>query len=700
MHLFIILTEVVFSHNTARDYGGAIYAQSEDSSLIFNISDIHFTDNRAGTKNNSIYINVLKSYDINNTKGIDEKSFPVATSPSKLILYSPARCINGTDNECSTYFMNNIMLGQEITLNGCVLDYYNQPAETEQFSVTGMDQGFKISTANYISVSCNHSTQITVIGDLHKNDSYNYSTNISLYVTRFSKSKVISVDLKIQFSQCHPGFLYFKESQSCECYNNSEIVSCSGSSSTIKRGYWFGSVTGKSTVTTCPNSYCNFTCCEVTNGIYHLSPIRINQCRSHRSGVACGDCEKGYTLSFDSAQCIGITKCTIGQTILVTTLTLSYWISVMIALFTMMYFKVPIGSLYAIVYYYSMLDILLSQEYFILSGLYSVVSIMSSLAKLTPQFLGQLCLVRNISGINQQFIHYVHPIAVSMFLIVISMIARRSHRISLFISRGIINFICFILLLSYTSITTTSLLLMRSLKFVDVDKVYTYLSPDIEYFHGRHLAYVLVAVLLTIVIVIGLPLLLLLEPFLNSKINFIKIKPFLDQFQGCYKDRYRSFAAYYMICRIAIILLVIVRIFDEFTTQYLLLITCALTALIHLITRPYVKTIHNIFDGVILQLIVIIPTLPIIEFVDNYNRNLVAMITYILIILPIISFITIKLLLHKNEIKCAVKNWLKNCSRRIEYAAMSTGNMELTSNETETTMDDDVRENTTIVPAM
>ena len=31
----------------------------------------------------------------------------------------------------------------------------------------------------------------------------------------------------------------------------------------------------------------------------------------------------------------------------------------------------------------------------------------------------------------------------------------------------------------------------------------------------------------TIIIVIGLPLLLALEPFLNSKINFIKIKPLL-----------------------------------------------------------------------------------------------------------------------------------------------------------------------------
>ena len=82
---------------------------------------------------------------------------------------------------------------------------------------------------------------------------------------------------------------------------------------------------------------------------------------------------------------------------------------------------------------------------------------------------------------------------------------------------------------------------MRPLKFHDIDKVYTYLSPDIEYFHGRHLAYSVVALLCAISIVIGLPLLLILEPFLNHKINFIKIKPLLDQFQGSYKDKCRCF---------------------------------------------------------------------------------------------------------------------------------------------------------------
>ena len=207
---------------------------------------------------------------------------------------------------------------------------------------------------------------------------------------------------------------------------------------------------------------------------------------------------------------------------------------------------------------------------------------MSSFSKIIPQFLGELCLARGISGIDQQFIHYIHPSAVIVILVVITLLARFSRKISTIISRRIIHVICLLLLLSYTSIASTSLLLMRSLTFHKIDKVYTYLSPDIEYFNGHHSAYGIVALLCTVFIVIGLPLLLTLEPFLNHKINFTKIKPLLDQFQGCYKDKYRCFAGYYMICRLVIITIIIANI-TTLAANYLLMAVCGIIALIHLL---------------------------------------------------------------------------------------------------------------------
>ena len=694
---------VIFKHNVAGDYGAAIYASLKTSSINFDGPNIYFNDNTAGTSQKPVYIYVPKSYNsscvMDSVNIINKKYIPLETSPNKLILYHPVECINGNDMDCRTYYMNNIMLGQEITFEACLLDYYGQPTKAAQFSIASMNhQDYNISGSKYTTISCNQTTrEISIVGNLHSNKSFNYSVIISLSAVRISKSKTISVNLTVELSQCHPGFWYSSESQKCECYNTRNIISCTNNNSTIKRGYWFGSVNGIPTVTSCPNDYCNFTCCEITNGFYHLSPVRANQCMPHRSGTACGGCEEGYTLSFDSPQCIKVNKCRIGQTALVVILSMLYCIAVVVAVFILMYFKVTVGSLYAIMYYYSVVDILLSQDYFILNRLYTTVSIMSSLAKLNPKFLGQLCLVENMSGIDQQFIHYAHPTFVSFILIMIRILARRSLRVSSFISRGIIHVICFLLLLSYTSVATTSLLLMRPLKFMDVDKIYTYLSPDIEYSHGRHLAYIIVAAVFILIIVIGFPLLLLLEPFVNSKINFVKIKPLLDQFQCCYKDKYRYFPAYYMMCRLVIIILIIVRIFDEFITQFLLISLCALMQLIHVLVRPYASTIHNIFDGIILQLIVIISALPVVEYIDDYHETLVLVVTYILLNLPIALIIAIKIWINRDNIKNTFETWIIKFLHKYKRVPIDDVEEPTDMNQIGTIVHDSTRINTTVV---
>ena len=461
----------------------------------------------------------------------------------------------------------------------------------------------------------------------------------------------------------HPGFWQYPGSEKCECYNVNDIVFCSGSNSTIKRGYWFGKVTEQPTVTICPVNYCDFTCCEASNGYYHLSPVRDNQCRSHRNGTACGNCTDGYTLSFDSTECVNVDSCTAGQTVLVILLTVIYWIVMVTLVFAMMYYKVGIGYLYSITYYYSIVDILLSENLHASRGLYLTVSIISSFSKLTPRFLGELCLTTGMSGIDQYFIHFVHPSAVLLVLVLISLSARSSRRISAFIGRGIIHVVCLLLLLSYTSIASTSLLLMRPLTFHGIDKPYTYLSPDIDYFHGRHLAYGIVALICIVTIVLGLPFLLTLEPFLNHKFNFAKIKPLLDQFQGCYKDRYRCFAGYYMICRLLIITIVIVVTFNHMVANYLLVTVCAIIALIQLLTKPYNNEILNRLDGVILHIMIFITALPLFDDLDS--PLVITIIAFVLLFLPLLIIIVMTLYLHKDDIqKFAMRVKLKNKSPR------------------------------------
>ncbi|XP_065895382.1 uncharacterized protein [Dysidea avara] len=698
-------SSIKFDHNMANRYGGALYSEVNHeglSKLRLNTTGITFTNNRALT-GDSVYLDIPTSCDeacLNRTivgvnkETLENGSFAgnIYTPPSKLVLGDPAVCIDD-DNVTNrgTYYINNIMLGQEIIIDACVRDYYDQRTVETQFIVDSDDEDHNINGTNSVLISCDSGLQrINVTGPKISNVT-NYTMNLTSHDGSQSNLKTISIGLIIELSPCHPGFYYDDTAQRCICYYDDDIITCSDSTSFIRRGYWFGVVNDKSTVTVCPNNYCDFTCCEATNGFYELSPVRMNQCSSHRSGTACGSCEEGYTLSFDSVECVSIDKCITGQTVMVVTLSMIYWIVIVILVFIMTYYHVGIGYLYAITYYYSMLDILLSQNLYRSKGLFTTVITLSSLVKINPQFLGQLCLIKNMSGIDQQFIHYTHPLAVSVIIVIICQSARISHKFSSFISRGIIRTVCFLLLLSYTSVATTSLLLLRSLTFDNVDKVYTYLSPDIEYCHGRHLPYFIVAVLCTLVIVIGLPLVLLLEPFLNKKINFTRMKPLLDQFQGCYKDKYRCFAAYYMICRLVIIVIIIAIPSNNDLSQFLLIFSSGVLAVVVIVLKPYQHKILNIFDGLILQLVVLATLIPL---ADNVNQQLSTATIIIVMILPLIFFIALELIVHKENIK-TITTKIAACFKT-EPVSTTNDNNEVPMGDIGIIIDDNMRKNATI----
>ena len=689
-------TTVNFTDNGAQ-YGGAVYLDT--TSHMVNHSDkdcLSFRSNIAQFKGNEVYQDVADSCNsscLNNTIfGINNEL--IDTPPYQLQFYNPAVCIdNDTDSQCSNYYIHNVMLGREVILPACVLDYYNNEInDSTQFLVEDkIHQNYTIVGPTKVLISCDAFRGLSITSYEVLTTSKNYSVNISLNVDHNSDWKQISVNLIVGLSPCHPGFWQYSRSEKCECYDAKSIVFCSSNGSTIKGGYWFGSVDGNPTVTLCPINYCNFTCCETVNGYYHLSPVRDNQCRSHRSGIACGSCTDGYTFSFDSTECVNVDSCSAGQTVLVTLLTIMYWIVMVAMVFILMYYKVGIGYLYGITYYYSILDILLNQNLQASRGLYLTVNIISSFSKLIPQFLGELCLTAGMSGIDQQFVHFMHPLAMITILVAISLLARKSRRISTLISRGIIHVICLLLLLSYTSVVSTSLLLIRSLTFYEIDKVYTYLSPDIEYFQGRHLAYGIVALLCIVSIVIGLPLLLTLEPILNQKFNFIKIKPLLDQFQGCYKDKYRCFAGYYMICRLVIITIVIVNSANDFVVNFIVSVVGGIIALLHLTVKPYYNEILNKFDGAILHLCGLVSAL---RLSDDFDSPFMITITLVLVILPLVIFIAMVLFLHKDNFKRMIAYFTSE--HKSPDSSNDANNNEVSMKEFHIIVDDSKRKNATI----
>ena len=582
---------------------------------------------------------------------------PIITSPCELRLYFPfsdGYKISST-SDSNVYFVRNHILGHPVKFTGAVFDYFGKPTEPTQYdmqlqcSQNSECLGYTLMSDNHNYILTHTIDNSTILNVNLKGKLINTAhMNLTVTLTALSYSiNSINAALVVELVPCidHPGYAYGEESKTCICYHYN--VKCSDDGNEIKRGYWFGSIASIATTSLCPNHYCKFTDRKQTSeGYFELSNSINEQCNDHRVGRTCGECSLGYTLSYDSTDCIDVDQCGTGWTVLVITLTCLYWIAVVVGVFSLMYFRfqISLGYLHGLIYYYSMVGILLNNNPYVSDDAFQFVSILSSFAQLTPQFLGKLCLLKGLSGIDQLFIHYSHAVGVSLLLLFIVVSVRHSARMSLFVSRCIIRVVCLLTLLSYTSIASTSLQLLLPLRFTDIKEWYTYSSPNIQYFHGRHIIYGIVAIISEIVVGIGLPLLLLFEPVLSKKINFIKIKPLLDQFQGCYKDKYRWFAAFYLICRQIIFLPIYIFNSDYSNMLFYLQTACVVIAMIHMWIQPYQNEFLNAFDGVILLCIVLEVNINTFPFLKSLTTEVSIM--TILFPLSLLSFIAIKKVIH------------------------------------------------------
>ena len=489
---------VKFVDNTVSLRGGAIYSDLSNCinngilfSYLSNFSSIVFINNAAGISGNSMYFNIPKScnvqrdytknnsvayvpYKFSYTQSHDIIGPQITASPYKLNLCSPHKC-NFMDENC--LITEKKMLGQSVYFNATVCDYFNAIAEAVQFQIKCINCGTKYRVLNNEMLVNNRSpNKITALSVDADSDVVN-DTNITLEISSVLSNsyKEVSARLMLTLSTCYNGFLFSTISQKCECYNNrdNDIVQCQDDRAEIKLGYWYGIIFEKPITSLCPINYCNFDHhTETRNNFYSLPRAVDGQCSLHRTGVVCSDCKSGYTLAYDSFDCINVNKCSPGMTVLVVALTFLYWIVIVTVLFVLTYYfgtQVSSGYFNGVIYFYSIVDVLLVSNLYIIDGLFYTVAVLSSFAKLTPQFLGRLCFVKGLDAIDQQFIHYSHALCISFILVGISIAAKYFRKLAFYVNHCISRVTFLFLLLSYTSITSTSLQLLRGVQFDDND---------------------------------------------------------------------------------------------------------------------------------------------------------------------------------------------------------------------------------------
>ena len=325
-------------------------------------------------------------------------------------------------------------------------------------------------------------------------NSNHFKSKLNRSSVQFPEFKEMTAMLSVELSPiCFSGFEFNSNSRVCECYHNQNFVRCNGDNAEIKVGYWIGTeerCDEYPEISLCP--FCDFNNrreSTIYGGYYNLPRKLDDQCRPHRTGVACGDCSSGYTLAPD---CVEERKCS-WMLPLVIVLTILYWIVIVVGGCGLMHskFQISLGHLYGILYCYSVVDVLLGSTSYISNGVFQLIAVISSFAKLTPQIIGKLCFVKGLLYGDQQFINYIHVIAVSLILFGISRAAKYSRRIANFGKHFLVRAVCVLLLLSYTSLFSNTFQLWRTLATNEYDS-----SADPG--DTRYLAYAIVAFLCVI----------------------------------------------------------------------------------------------------------------------------------------------------------------------------------------------------------
>ena len=421
-------------------------------------------------------------------------------------------------------------------------------------------------------------------------------------------------------------------------------------------GYWYDNGFRRFS-TSCPIGHCNP---EFYSNLKYLIsimkfPNRNIQCKDHWGGVVCGACNysDNYAIIYDTTKCVDEEKClttsVTGSLLILFGVSFLYWIIIISIIFVLLHFKFDItaGYAYGLLFYYGMLEQVVNdvtnylvldkrsydifdEEFYFFDETYddryefmrfNILPFLSSIGNLKPpitRFM-KLCL-HNTEMIDHLLIGYIHPLIVIFLVFAIFVLARNYVSVARTIGKYVNSrSICILLLLSYSSITYTSMQLLKPLPIFETFRINSsirvYWSPTVKYFHGRHMFYAIIAILCELIIGIGLPLIIIFQKHLihYCNINFMSIKPVVDQLMGCYKEEYRWFAAYYLICRQ--VLYGVNDLVDygsgfwvtrpmlnitPFSKFVIILTTCIFIMVVHVWYQPYKRKGLNILDGNIL----------------------------------------------------------------------------------------------------
>ena len=657
-----------FKNNTA-SYGGAICAVISETQLASNCfirkreheseNTFEFIKNTATTHiGNDIFVSnlipCLKKYcdsDDQKTNNVTllfkhsclgnfSKHLSVATATSNITVESSVRYIPG--------FSFNIIQKDQ---------FGNEVGRIFPLSASIVENAGKVSLdSNFVIIN---NDKIILHG--HPGDT----------ATLTLQTRTLKKHIPVKLYHCPPGFFLDPNIRSCVCstahnstYTYAGISYCTNEGGVLLRlGNWAGYLNqNEKTADTFATGNCDYRICSFKgngshNG-YYVLPTNTNSleklvCGDYRRGILCGKCIDNYTVYYHSPyySCKEETSlCTYGIVFYI----LSELLPVTVLFLIILIFNIHLtsGALYSFIFYAQVLDTLyvdafgalhFNSPFSKLLNVYKVIYGIFDFNMLIAEKLS-FCIYKNLTVLDL-FLFQYSTIIYALLLILITIVILKVNSLYTCIKlchkcgrrniRGsVINGLTAFLVLCYFQCIRVTFSILLPVYISSKNKrTVALFNGELEYMKGEHLKYAIPAFICLFMIILPPPLILMSDSILiklNSSFHFkrnkftyyllrirMKIMPFLDSFQGCFKDNCRCFAGMFFAYRILILLPYVYSgdAVSDYTCSEIFLF---IVIIIHFFARPFQKTWHNHLDLFLLANLLLVNMLTIV----HYNFNL------------------------------------------------------------------------------
>ena len=578
----------------------------------------------------------LKVELINNTATKSGNSVYFATVPRGAVPNCSFKDIHITDISSPASNMKqkgenalSLIRGQNIYISVSVTDSYGSPSSCTADVYLMCDNSLYICSHKHIRLN---GPEHVVLAQKEVQAYTEVDTKLSVSAPLMLGDTKVNILLMCQYTglsielnitTCPLGFVYNSSENICKCANITTnqhgTVICSEKLGVacITQGYWYGPLDN---TTMYVSAQCSYPDCSYS---YRPCPAKMlslgfagdykllgtdadEQCSVGRGGLLCKSCAEDYQYTFLSVSCVASSTCEWWQPYLVLVITLVFQLMISMALMSIVRFKIAAGSgiLYGPMLFLAVISHLpldTDPNLFILK---TFILIITAVPLLNPEPFGLIpwCFFHPFSKIYNYSLRYLGPLTVLLVIGFTTLKARWCSRTLLKWQNSRLRALCILMLLSFWSladitmnITFNILTSTRLIHNNDAMVTVVALEPNLKYSSWEHIPIVILALLVLLIVIIPLLIVLLVSPALSRVINLTRIKPFLDEFQSCYRDSCRWYSIVYLIVWIGFVSMQSQAVpMTYIQTLFVILLSS------HLLIRPYQSRILNITDALIL----------------------------------------------------------------------------------------------------